>query len=478
MRARYLTTTLPYVNAKPHMGFALEIVQADAYARTARLNGDTVIFNTGTDEHGAKVLEKAQEAGEDPQTYTDRLAPNFQRLREALNLSYDRFIRTTDPKHIAAAQEFWKLCEKSDDIYKKAYQISYCVGCELEKTDSELEQGHCPIHPNLEIQTIEEENYFFRFSKYKDRLLALYASNPDFLIPAFRLNEFTSLVAREGLKDFSISRVAEKMSWGVPVPGDPTQVMYVWFDAFINYISTLGWPEDSAEFKQYWPGTQFAGKDQIRQQAAMWQAMLMSAELPPTKQIFIHGFINSGGQKMSKSLGNVIDPFEYVTQYGADAVRYFLLRHVHPFEDSDFTKERFEEAYNAHLTNGVGNLVARVMKLAEEHLLSPVVLSEDDERIESGFFSLVDQFKFNEAMDLIFEHVAKGDAYMTENEPYKKIKSADQNEQEQARADIEKLVRHVAKLATHLAPAMPETSEKILEAVRANKKPENLFPRL
>ncbi|MDB5264895.1 MAG: metG [Parcubacteria group bacterium] len=474
--ARYLTTTLPYVNADPHIGFALEIVQADAYARTARLQGEEVVFNTGTDEHGSKIFKNSQEAGQTPQEYADRYANSFSKLREALNLSYDRFIRTTDPEHVSAAQEFWRRCETAGDIYKKAYQIKYCVGCELEKTDSELIDGHCILHPNLEIEYIDEENYFFRFSAYADKLKALYSSNEEFLIPQFRLNEFTSLIDREGLQDFSISRVAAKMPWGVPVPGDESQVMYVWFDALVSYISTIGWPADTEQFEKYWPVIQFAGKDQVRQQAAMWQAMLMSAGLPASKQIFIHGFITSGGAKMSKSLGNTVDPIEYVEKYGTDAVRYFLLRHIHPSEDSDFTAERFEEAYTANLVNGIGNLVARVMKLAEEHLPTPIGLTEADTAVEGAFTTLIDTFSFNEAMDLIWAHVGKGDEYMATEEPFKKVKV--EETKAEGIKDIEKLVRHLAKIAAHLVPVMPVTAEKILNAVRENKKPENLFPRI
>lgn len=479
--SRYLTTTLPYVNADPHIGFALEMVQADAYARTLRATGEDVLFNTGTDEHGAKILEMAQKAGEEPQPYTDRFAGQFEKLKAALDLSYDRFIRTTDPAHKAAAQEFWKRCDAAGDIYKKAYQVKYCIGCELEKTDSELVNGHCPLHPNLTIELRDEENYFFRFSNYEDKLGAFYREHPDLVVPSFRLNEFTSLIEREGLQDFSISRLKEKMSWGVPVPGDDIQVMYVWFDALVNYISTTGWPTDEANFEKYWTKgqpVQFAGKDQVRQQAAMWQAMLMSAGLPPTRQIFIHGFITSGGAKMSKSLGNTINPFEYVKQYGIDAVRYFLLRHIHPFEDSDFTKERFEESYTANLTNGLGNFAARIMKLAEDNLSAPVTLTDEDTALEPAFIKFIEGFRFNEAMDLVWEHIGKGDTYMTEHEPYKKVKSDDEKVKAEGHFEIEKLVRHIAKVAAHLVPMMPQTAAIILKAVKENKKPENLFPRL
>lgn len=467
-----LTTTLPYVNADPHMGHALEFVQADSIARHRRLMGDEVIFNTGTDEHGIKIYRKALEAGKDPQAYVDEYAARFGKLKEALNLSYTHFIRTTDPNHKKAAQEFWKLCDAKGDIYKKAYKIKYCVGCELEKTDSELVDGKCPIHPNLEIELIEEENYFFRFSNYQKPLLDLYASRPDFVVPESRLHEIRVFVER-GLQDFSISRLKEKMPWGVPVPGNENQVMYVWFDALVNYISTLGWPDE--KYADWWPSVQCAGKDNLRQQSAMWQAMLLSAGIEPSRQILIHGFITSGGQKMSKSLGNVINPFDIVSEYGTDALRYFLAHHIHPFEDSDFTNERFKEAYNANLANGLGNLVARVMKMATTHLSSPVVLTEEEEKFETVVSECIERYEFNRAMDLIFEHVQKGDQYIQVTVPFKAVK--DDSTRQKALEDIERLVRHIYKIATHLTPFMPATAEAIKGAVKTHTMPPALFPR-
>lgn len=473
--ARYITTTLPYVNADPHIGFALELIHADTVARTWRAQGEDVFFSTGTDEHGQKIFEAAEKAGQDVQAYVDHYATEFEKLKGALGISNDAFIRTTSEAHIRAAQEMWKRCADAGDIYKKSYVGRYCVGCEAYKTERDLTaDGHCELHPNKELQTIEEENYFFKLSNYQDRLLS-YLEKDSSIIPSWRREEAINFV-KSGLEDFSISRQKEKLSWGVPVPRDEAQVMYVWFDALTSYISTLGWP-DSDAFTKYWENgqrLQVAGKDQVRFQSLMWQAMLMSADIKNTDTVFYHGFINSGGQKMSKSIGNVINPYELVEKYGTDATRYLLLRHVHPIEDSDVTWERLDEWYTANMVNGIGNLVARVMKLAEEHI-APVSLTEEDLRVEAGFANAIEAFKFNEALDLVFEHVAKGDEFMTANEPYKKIKT---DEADTARADIEKLVRHVAKVAAHLASVMPLTSEKILAAVRENKKPENLFPRL
>lgn len=473
MQNFYLTTTLPYVNDKPHIGFALEIVQADAIARYRRLLGDEVFFNFGTDEHGQKIYQKAVEAGKDPQAYTDEYAKTFDALKGALNLSYDAFIRTTNPHHVSAAEEFWKRCAKKGDIYKKAYKIKYCVGCELEKTDSELVGGKCPLHPNLEIQIIDEENYFFRLSKYQDKLLELYDRDYAFVVPDFRLNEIRALIVEKGLQDFSISRLKTKLPWGVPVPGDDSQVMYVWFDALVSYISTLGWPENEKKFKAFWPGLQFAGKDQVRQQAAMWQAMLLSAGLSPTKQIFIHGFLSVDGQKMSKSLGNVIDPVEFVKKYSTDSLRYFLLRHLHPFEDSDFSEARFRELYNANLANGLGNVAARIMKLAEDYLPEAVSCPKPNQ-FAKELKKALDIFEFNKAMDIVWQKIGVLDARITAEEPFKVVKL----EPEKGVALIKALVESLYEISYDLQPFMPETSEKIKVAVLANKKPENLFPRL
>ncbi|MBY0110971.1 methionine--tRNA ligase [Patescibacteria group bacterium] len=476
MSARYLTSTLPYVNADPHIGFALEIVQTDALARAWRAEGHQVFFSTGTDEHGQKILEAAEKSGKDVQDYVDHYASEFQKLKEALDLSNDTFIRTTDAHHVAAAQEMWKRCEASGDIYKKAYEGLYCVGCEKFLTERDMEEGKCVIHQKEPV-LLKEENYFFRFSKYQDALLG-YLSRPTSVVPEWRREEALNFV-KGGLEDFSISREKERLSWGIPVPGDDTQVMYVWFDALTNYISTLGWPEQGGNFEKFWTNgfvLQTAGKDQVRFQSLMWQAMLISAGVKATDTVFYHGFITSGGQKMSKSLGNVISPYDLVTKYGTDATRYLLLRHVHPFEDSDVTWERLDEWYTANLVNGLGNLVARVMKLAEEHLPGPVAVSEDDVRIEAPFVAALDAFRFDEAMDLIFSHIQKGDEYITENEPYKKVKV--EETKEEAKKDLEKLVIHLAKVAAHLAPLMPSTARAIQAAVATNTKPENLFPRL
>ncbi|HVW82812.1 MAG TPA: methionine--tRNA ligase [Candidatus Paceibacterota bacterium] len=474
--ARYLTTTLPYVNANPHLGHALEFVEADFLARARKAKGEEVFLTIGTDEHGAKIAKKAEEEGKSPQEYADDYAGRFKAFADRLDISYDAFLRTTDPAHLKAAQEFWRRCSEAGDIYLAEYEVKYCIGCELEKTESELVEGRCPIHPTLEIEIREEENYYFRFSKYQEKLLAVYEDRA-FILPPERLKEIKSFVAA-GLKDFSISRKKERLAWGVPVPGDDAHVMYVWFDALVSYISAIGWPADAEKFGKWWPVEQLAGKDNLRQQSAMWQAMLFSAGLPHSRRVFIHGNLVSGGQKMSKTLGNVIDPMALVDRYGAEALRYVLLRHANPFEDTDLTLEYIHEQYTANLVNGLGNLVARVMTLAEAHLPHPAELRDADERIAPEFFEKVEAYRFNEAMDAVFEGIAEADRFMTRNAPYKKIKSGDAVEREEARKDIEELVRRLASVAAHLAPALPRTAAAIAAAIRTNKKPENLFPRI
>lgn len=466
----YLTTTLPYVNADPHIGAAFEFVTADIVARHRRLVGDNVFFNTGADEHGQKVYTKALEGNIDPQKYVDEYAEKFKQLKDTLNLSYDNFIRTTDEHHKSAAQEFWRQSLAKGDIYKKLYKTKYCVNCELEKTDSDLVEGCCADHPDKELETIEEENYFFKFSKYQQPLLDLYKENPQLVIPSFRFNEIIKFVER-GLEDFSISRLKSKMPWGVEVPDDDEHVMYVWFDALVNYISAIGWPEDIERFEKWWPVTQFAGKDQVRQQAAMFQAMLFSVGLPPSKQIVIHGFIMIDGAKMSKSVGNVVNPKELVEEYGIDALRYYLARHINPFEDSDFTKDKFKDAYNANLANGIGNLTARIMKLAETHLDKPVELP--DTQLSEELIGLVESFEISKAMDLIWEHIGDLDGYIQTEKPFSIIK----DDKKKGLELIENITIKLHAIAQMLEAILPETSEKIKNAVLENKMPETLFAR-
>lgn len=468
----YITTTLPYVNAEPHIGFAMELVRADAIARAKTLEGYEVFFNTGTDEHGQKLLQGAEKENIPVQDYVDKYALKFKELKTLLNISPEiHFIRTTDEKHVKAAQEFWRRCNKNGFIYKKNYQSKYCIGCELEKTDSELnEAGKCFLHPNGEIELRDEENYFFKFSSFQKPLLEFYDKNPNFVVPDFRYHEIKSFVER-GLEDFSISRLKSKMSWGVEVPGDDLHVMYVWFDALVSYISTLGWPDDVENFEKFWvDGTpvQYAGKDNLRQQSAMWQAMLMAAKLPNTNKIIINGFITGdGGVKMSKSIGNVINPTEIVKEYGAEALRYFLLRELSSFEDSPFTMERFKEAYNSGLANGLGNLSSRILTLSEKYLDKCPEIPESSDFTE--YFSFFNKFDIKQAVDYVWNEIGELDKFIQEEQPFKVVKV----DEEKGKKLITTTVLRLYQIARMLNPIMPETNVLLKKLIKENKKPEH-----
>jgi methionyl-tRNA synthetase len=479
---QYVTTTLPYVNGDPHLGHAFEFVRADAYARFKQLAGFDVFFNTGADEHGQKIYQKAQDLDISPQALADQNTQKFKRLIKGLDIANSAFVRTTDASHKQAAQEFWRRCDDNGDIYKKEYEGLYCVGCELFVTENDLiDDGKCPDHPDREPQKISEENYFFRFSNYEQELLDLYKKRADFVVPEKRFNEIKQFV-KDGLEDFSISRQKDKLPWGVPVPGDDEQVMYVWFDALSNYISTLGWPENEKMLTEFWQEgnpVQFAGKDNLRQQSAMWQAMLMSAGYSPSRHIVIHGHIKSGGQKMSKSLGNVIAPDEIIDEYNSDVLRYFLLRHLHSFDDPNMTKEGLQEAYNGNLANGLGNTVSRIASMyasydVEVALDTEAAIQQEDMETLSGH---MDEFRFDKAMDYIWGELTHLDEFITANEPYKGIKSDDEEEVQEAKEAVAYLVLRLYDIAAMLTPFMPETAQKVQSILEAGDDPEPLFER-
>lgn len=470
IKSFYITTTLPYVNAEPHIGFAYEILVADVIARSK--SEEEVFFNTGTDEHGQKIFNAAEKNGEKVEEYVNRYAGEFKKLKDILGLSDRlRFIRTTSAGHKKAAQELWLRCEKKGDIYQKEFEGLYCIGCERFLSKRDMVDGKCVIH-QTEPQLLKEKNWFFKFKKYEKDLLK-YLSNKDSVIPDWRRLEAIDFI-KEGLEDFSISREKSRLSWGVPVPNDDTQVMYVWFDALTSYISTLGWPSESGDFKKFWQDgftLQLAGKDQVRFQSLMWQAMLISAGIKNTDQVFYHGFINSGGQKMSKSLGNVISPVDMVKKYGVDGTRYLLLRHVNSFEDTDVTWERLDEWYEADLVNGLGNFVSRVMKMAEDNLEKPV-FGESNENKHAK--KALEKFEIQKALSLIFADISALDLEIQNKEPFKLVKT----NPTKAKKQIANLAEKLHAVAENLQLFMPETSKKILEAIKENKKPTNLFPRL
>ncbi len=459
------------------MGHAYTTTLTDVLARYHRLQGEKTYFLTGSDENTQKMVDAARKEGKEPIEFLDEIIAKFSTLFRNLEISYDQFIRTTDQeKHWPGVRLLWTKLVASGDIYKKAYEGLYCVGHEAFITEKDLVDGKCPDH-GVEPQFLKEENYFFKLSKYTQPIKEKIESGELQIIPETRKNEILSLL-ESGLEDVSFSR-PRRSDWpaglGIPVPGDDTQVMYVWCDALTNYISALGYGrEDNELYKEFWPGTHVIGKDILRFHAAIWPGMLLSAGLPLPKTLLVHGFITSGGKKMSKSLGNVIDPEELISEYGTEAVRYYLARHISPFDDGDITHEGFKEAYNGNLVNGLGNLVARVMQMAEKNnVVTPIIESTRPTGLERNIQQAMEGFKVNEALDYIWSEIQHADQLITEKEPFKLIKT----DRTQGEDIIRDLVRTVKTVAEALQPFMPQTSEKILEAIKENKKPENLFPR-
>jgi len=474
MQKFYLTTSIFYVNAPPHLGHALEATQADAIARYQKSLGKDVYFLTGADEHGIKIVRSAKTAGKDVKDFTDENVGKIKLLVEKLNISNNDFIRTSDKeRHWTGAQTLWKKMTEAGDIYKAKYEGYYCVGCEAFVTEKDLVDGKCQYH-DKEPELIEEENWFFKLSKYAEEIKKKIKSDELEIIPKSRKNEILAMI-EGGIEDISFSRPTEKLGgWGVPVPGDESQLMYVWGDALSNYISALGYGSaDDENFKKFWPADlHIIGKDILRFHAVIWPAMLLSAGLPLPKQIFVHGFLVSDGRRMSKTLGNVIDPLELIEEYGVDAVRYYLLREVTPFEDGDITKEKFKEAYNANLANGLGNLTARIMKMSEQYLDT-----EDIHLVRSAtsdkFDKFMDNYELNKAADIIWEKIAELDLHIQKTEPFKVVRE----DKEKAKEILRYLVAGLFQVAEMLKPFLPETSDKIMEAVENNKMPSALFAR-
>lgn len=492
----YITTAIDYANAKPHIGHALEKIQADVLARHHRIKGDEVWFLTGTDEHGAKIVRAAEAAGKNPRNFVDENAQSFRALKQTLNLSWDDFIRTSDEKrHFAGAQKLWLKLYEAGDLYKKKYRGLYCVGHEAFVTEKDLVEGKCRDHQK-EPEVIEEENWFFRLSKYTGEIESRIKNNELRIIPESRQNEILSLL-ESGLDDVSFSRPRKDLSWGIPVPNDPEHTMYVWCDALASYITAIGYRHDAesgklkaesqARFARFWPAdTHIIGKDILRFHAAIWPAMLLSAGLPLPKSIFVHGMITVEGEKMSKTVGNVVDPVELVKKYGTDAVRYFLLREIPSGEDGDFSYEKFEDRYNGDLANGIGNLVARVATIGEK--ISPLefdfkkdidtAVLQESERVRVTHEKYMGKICLNEALASVWELVSFSDKYINEKKPWAVSDAG------ALRVIIANVGYCIGEIANLLAPFLPETAEKIREQILLEdlvlhiKKSGNLFPRL
>ena len=464
----YITTSIAYTNASPHIGFALELIQADTVARYQRLSGRNVFFLTGTDEHGQKVVKAAENANKKPEEFTDEISSQFKRLKEVLNLSNDDFIRTTDKvRHWPVVQKIWLKLKENGDIYKKKYQGLYCVGCEAFITKKDLVDGKCKIHQK-EPEVIEEENYFFRLSKYAKEIEEKIEKDEVKIIPRERKNEILSFI-RQGLEDVSFSRPRKDLKWGIPVPDDDSQTVYVWADALVNYLSALGYP-NGKNFKDCWPpDIQFIGKDILRFHAVIWLGILLSLKLELPKSIFIHGYLTSGGRKMSKSLGNVVDPFELVKKYGTDPVRYFLLREIPSTEDGDFSYEKFEERYNADLAKGLGNLVARILTLSKNIKQKEDKFGKETEKVENNLRKSLTELKFSEALISVWGLISACDRYIEEERPWE--------EKENQKEIVGNLLFALSEIAGLVKAFLPETSEKIVKQIKIQKS-ESLFPRL
>ncbi len=460
----YITTPIFYVNDVPHVGHLYTGLICDVLARYHRLRDEDVFFLTGTDEHGSKIARAAEKAHLTPGEFTDKIAASFEMLDDAFNISNDDFIRTTEERHIVGAQAFWRKVAAAGKIYKKKYSGLYCAGCESFKTEKDLVDGKCPDH-NLAPEMLEEENYFFKLTDYKDELLRHFASSPNFVVPSGRFNEVKEWVNE--LEDVSISRSRKNLNWGIPVPGDPDQVMYVWFDALTNYITAIGYP-DEEKIKKYWPAdVHVIGKEISRFHAVLWPAMLWAAGLNIPRQIAVHGHISVDGRKMGKSLGNVVNPHDLIAKYGVEPTRYFLLREVPFTSDGDLSADRIRERYTGDLANGVGNLVSRVLAMIEqfENGVIPPVAPGEIEATWHAYEEHLQEYNFHLALADAWDVIASADKLINDRKPWELAKTNP--------AELSKLLYVLAETIRHVAlmlwPFLPETSEKIMARLGLEK---------
>lgn len=458
----YITTPIYYVNDVPHIGHAYCTFAADTMARYQRMLGKDVFFLTGTDENASKNAEAAAKLGEqDTKDYVDRMSAAWQMTWDELGISNNDFIRTTEQRHIEAVNKFWHEVDKRGDIYKGEYEGLYCVGCEAYKTEAELVDGKCPEH-NREPELLKEENYFFKTSKYKDALLKHIEDNPDFVQPKSRRQEVINYIT-DHLDDISISRPTK--GWGIPVPGDDSQVIYVWFDALINYLTAIGYGAADPEFETWWNGANHVvGKDIIKFHCALWPAMLMSADLPLPKKVFAHGFFTIDGQKISKSLGNAIDPKDLVETYGVEIIRYFLLREIPFGGDGDFSIERLSGRYDADLANGLGNFASRVASMAAgRDLMIGDVLKAETESAWQAYKTAMDNYQFSQALEAVWALLSAGDKFIEEAKPWEMKKDESRGaELDTVLGTLVETLRHISWM---LVPFMPDKSRAIANAL-------------
>ncbi len=477
----YVTTAIPYASGAPHIGHAIDYILADIWSRYWRQQGREVRFQVGTDEHGNKVAAKAAAENVTPQVYADKMAGLYAEFIKKLNVEYTDFIRTTDPHHMGAVQYIWQ--QLLPHIYKSTYEGWYCMGHEAFFTDKEVEETHgvCPDH-QTPYQHVSEENYFLRCSDFTDQVREAIESKKMQIIPEFRAKEFLDLM-KDGLKDVSISRPRKSLTWGVPVPGDPEQVMYVWLDALANYITVLGYP-DKPGWQDYWPANvEVIGKDILRFHAGIWPPMLLGLGLPLPKVLLVHGHVNSGGVKMSKTVGNVVDPNQLIDEYGVDAFRYYFARHIPTQDDGDFTWEKFESAYNGELGNDLGNLVQRVASMVTRYQAGVIgaeaVTGEHD---MSAYRAFMEQYAFDRALDEIWENVRALNQYLENVKPWEIAKAIEKNAEE--KDHLEEVLAHTTgsllQIASELQPFMPATAAEISRLFASGVVPGDaapLFPR-
>lgn len=471
----YITTSIPYINGEPHIGHTYELLTADVLARYYRQQGLNVLLSTGTDEHGGKIQEKADELKRPIGEYVEEMSAKWRELAPIINMKPDRFIRTTDKGHEQRAALIWQALEKN--IYKGKYEGWYCTGCEAFVPDATVKEnsGTCPIH-NRPYEKVSEENYFFRLSDFTKPINEAIRGGEFKIIPDTRKNEILYLL-KEGLEDISISRPKEKISWGIPVPGDDSQTMYVWFEALMNYITVLGYPEHE-DFKSFWPAQiQVVGKDISRFHAAIWPGMLMGLGLPLPKKLYVHGFVNIAGQKISKSLGNVIHPKEIVDKHGIDPLRYFMLRHVPAYEDGDFTWGKFEAAYEGELANELGNAVSRTAAMIikyQEGAIGDIPSPEHDKAL---YHKAIDECRFDRALEEVWRQVRGLNQYVDEQKPWVIAKEKDAEHLQEVLAYMASCLLEIAEL---LVPFLPETAQKINDIFASGlvkQSPGSLFPK-
>lgn len=457
----YVTTAIPYVNGTPHIGNALDYLLADIWARYQTMNGREVRFQVGTDEHGNKIAAKAAEAGIEPKAYTDQMYGNFEQLMKKLGASYTDFVRTTDMHHMAAAQYIWKKLQPY--IYKGSYEGWYCQGCEafVSDKDAAANNGVCPDH-NQPYQRLSEENYYLRTSAFTDQLREALEKGKMRIVPEYRKKEFLELM-KEGLQDVSISRPRKNLSWGVPVPDDPDQIMYVWIDALANYITVIGYPDDES-WRDYWPANvQVIGKDILRFHAGIWPAMLLGLGLPLPKTLLVHGHVNVEGAKMSKSVGNVVDPNEIIDTYGVDAFRYFFSRHIPTQDDGDFTWEKFENAYNNELGSDLGNLVQRVASMITRYQSGVIGEVPAGEHDMHPYRLAMEEYMFDKAVDEVWVSVRSLNQFIERVKPWEIAKRRETDPE--AETHLAEVLGHAVgsllQVSDLLSPFMPDTSAKI-----------------